>query len=114
MNERTVIFEYVSAYFEFPRIPGNVPSRVIVTRSHQRHRLNAGGGNRQPTVCLVRLARLCCLSGVVGRLLLSLILATTPFGAVTHIASTYYQVVELRHLHNLAPELTRIAKKCVS
>ena len=89
VNRRGVIPKYFAAYLAFPRIPGNVPSRVVVTRSGQRHRLNATlsvfvatGRNRQPTVSLVILARLCCLSGAVGRLLLSLILATTPFCAV--------------------------------
>ena len=89
VNRRGVIPEYFAAYLASPRIPGNVPSRVVVTRSRQRHRLNATlsvfvaiGWNRQPTVSLVILARLCCLSGAVGRLLLSLILTTTPFCAV--------------------------------
>ena len=89
VNRKGVIPEYFAAYLASPRIPGNVPSRVVVTRSRQRHRLNATlsvfvaiGGSRQPTVSLVILARLCCLSGAVGRLLLSLTLTTTPFCAV--------------------------------
>ena len=80
VNRIGVIPEYLAAYLASLRVPGNVPSRVVVTRSRQRHRLKATlsvfvaiGRNRQPTISLVRLARLCCLSGAVGRLLLSLI-----------------------------------------
>ena len=89
VNRRGVIPEYLATYLASPRVPGNVPSRVVVTRSRQRHSLNATlsvsvaiGWNRQPTVSLVKLASLCRLSGAVGRLLLSLILTTTPFCAV--------------------------------
>ena len=89
VNRRGVIPEYLAAYLASPRVPGNVPSRVVVTRSRQRHRLNATlsvcvaiGRNCQPTVSLVKLARLCCLSGAIGRLLLLQILSTTPFCAV--------------------------------
>ena len=41
VNERGVIPEYFAVYLASPRVPGNVPTHVVVTRSRQRHRLNA-------------------------------------------------------------------------
>ena len=43
VNERGVIPEYFAAYLASLRLPGNVPSRVVVTRSRQRYRLNVVG-----------------------------------------------------------------------
>ena len=105
VNERGMIPEYFAAYLATPRVPGNVPS-LVVTRSRQRHRLNATlsvfvaiGGNRQPTVSLVILVRLCCLSGALGRFLLSLILTTTPFCA------------GIGHRKNLTPQKSILTTK---
>ena len=80
VNERGVIPEYFTVYLASSRIPGNVPSRVVVTRSRQRRRPNATlsvfvaiGGNRQPTI-----------SGQTGPLMLP-IRRCRPFTAITDL-----------------------------
>ena len=82
MTGARVIPEYFAAYLASPRVPVIVPSRVVITRSRQRHRLNATyvvgicGNWREPSTYRI--------SGHTGPIMLP-IRRCQPFTAITDL-----------------------------